>query len=149
MKKKSFSLLILVVMILGACSNNSNELEGEVFRVFTWSPDISPEDVSSDNLSPSSGLEFDFKSSDEVEVRSGGETFEGNYSFENNTLSVDLKDENNEESLALDFSDFAQHEQNEKLYTGTISKLDIKTDGHHGVGNNFSLNENLGFYKND
>ncbi len=149
MEKKTFSLLILLVMILGACSNNTNELEGEVFSVFSWTPDIAPGDISSDNLNPSSGLEFDFKSPDKVEVRSGGQTFEGNYSLENNILSVDLKDENNEESLALEISDFTQHEQNEKLYTGTISKLDIKTDGHHRVGSNLSLDRYLGFYKNN
>ncbi|WP_342387481.1 hypothetical protein [Salinicoccus bachuensis] len=149
MKKMFFTLLVLSLSILGACSDTSNELEGEVFRVFSWTPDISPGDISSDNFNPSSGLGFDFKSSDKVEVRSGGETFAGNYSLENNTLSVDLKDENNEESLALEFSDFTQHEQNEKLYTGTISKLDIKTDGHHRVGSNLSLDGYLGFYKNN
>lgn len=148
MKKRYFILFIFIVSILGACSSTSNELEREVFNVFTWDPTIDAEDIS-ENINPSSNLEFNFKSSDKVEIKSGGEKFEGNYSFENNTLSVDLIDENNEDLLTLEFNDYTQHEQNEKLYTGTISKLDIKSDEYHRVGSNFSLGEYLGFYKTD
>ncbi|MCG7333156.1 hypothetical protein [Salinicoccus roseus] len=149
MKKAFVTLFVFSALVLGACSDTSNELEGEVFSVFSWTPDIAPGDIASDNLNPSSSLEFDFKSSDTVEVTSQGKTFEGDYSLENDTLSLDLKNEDGEESLAMEFRDFTPHEQNEKLYTGTISKLDIKTDGHHRVGSNFSLDEYLGFYKSD
>ena len=149
MKKVFVTLFVFSALILGACSDTSNELEGEVFSIFSWTPVISPEDIASDNFNPSSSLEFDFKSSDTVEVTSQGKTFEGDYSLENDTLSLDLKNEDDEESLAMEFRDFTRHEQNEKLYTGTISKLDIKTDGHHRVGSNFSSGEYLGFYKSN
>jgi hypothetical protein len=149
MKKKYFSVVVFFVMILGACSNNSGELEGEVFKVFTWSPDITTEDISSDNFAPTSGLEFDFKSSSEVEVESGGEEFEGTYSLENNILNVELKDENNESSLVLEIDDFTQHEDNENLYTGTVTTLDSGNSNNHRVSSNLSLDEYLGFYKND
>ncbi|TVT29414.1 hypothetical protein FO441_03785 [Salinicoccus cyprini] len=145
MKKKSVSLLVFLAVILGACSSPDNDLEGEVLNVFTWDPTISSEDIS-ENLNPSSNLEFDFKSSDKVEVKLVGEIFKGVYTLDGSVLSVDLKDENNEEALAMEFEDFNQHEENASLYTGTISKLDIKNDAYHRIGSNFSLNEYLGFY---
>lgn len=146
MRKIFFTLFAFSALILGACSDTSNELAGDGFSVFTWSPDIAPGDIP-ENIVPTSHTEFNFKSSDEVEMESGGETFTGNYTLKNNTLNISLMDGNGEASLALEFSDFIQHEESEDLYTGTLSKLDLKNDGYHRMDSNFSFGEYLGFYK--
>ncbi|GAB3071367.1 hypothetical protein ACFOU0_08240 [Salinicoccus sesuvii] len=146
MKIKLLSLLVIFMIILGGCSNNSSELEGQNFKVFSWSPDISPEDVATDNFNLYSALELEFKSSDNVEVKSGAELFKGKYTFENNILSMQLESETNEEALVLSISDVTEHDQNENLYTGTISELKIETGQYNSIGNNFFLGEYIGLH---
>lgn len=142
MKKYLIVLLSSLFLIIGACSN-TNELEGKNLDVFTWGPA-----VKIDNISPSSNLIFDFISSDEVDVTYNGNPYSGEYSFDEG-LVVNLEEDNT--VLNIRIEDFSEHEDEEGLYTGTISDMEINGEKESGqlfhLSSNFTVGEHLGFYE--
>jgi|SRR5699024_84917 len=142
MRKYIILLLSSLFLIVGACSN-VNALEGKNLGVFTWDPT-----VETDNISPSTSLQFEFVSSDEVELNYSGNTYSGEYSFDEG-LVVNIEDE--ETLLNMSFDDFSKHEDEEGLYTGTITVMEV--NGYEessqllNLASNFSVGEHLGFYE--
>ena len=149
MKKflKSALLFLVFIIPLAACSNETNELEGESFSVFTPNP---TDDYSDLPEIPSKDFVFKFEKNGKMEVIRYGEEYSGTYELNDKNeliMTVDDKDKN-----TVDFAirSFEPHEKNNDVYIGTVAKSDVP-EGHALTNEfySFSIEEPIGFQKID
>ena len=149
MKKflKSALLFLVFIIPLAACSNETNELEGESFSVFTPNP---TDDYSDLPEIPSKDFVFKFEKNGKMKVIRYGEEYSGTYELNDKNeliMTVDDKDKN-----TVDFAirSFEPHEKNNDVYIGTVAKSDVP-EGHALTNEfySFSIEEPIGFQKID
>lgn len=93
MNKNLMILLSFVLFVLAGCSGES-ELEGKSLGMTSFDPTVSEEEKEGADIEFTSTMPvLDFTSADEVTLMQNGNEYSGDYTLEENNLSVNLKDD--------------------------------------------------------
>lgn len=125
MKKLLYVILLLLVpsALMIACSKETNELQDNAFSVFTPNPTV---DYSETAPGSSSGyFVVEFNDNNKAKIIHNGEEYPAEYELKDNKLSITFKDDNKENAEFV-VTDLKKHEDNENIYIGLISKVDIE-----------------------
>lgn len=147
MKKflKSALLFLVFIIPLAACSNETNELEGESFSVFTPNP---TDDYSDLPEIPSKNFVFKFEKNGKMKVIRYGEEYSGTYELNNKNELIMAVDDNDKNTVDFAIRSFEQYEKNDNIYLGTVAKSDVP-EGHALTNEfySFSIKEPIGLQK--
>lgn len=148
MRISLFVLIGVLSFILAGC-NNETGLEGKELGMASFDPTVSSEEQEETEFTFSSNmLVFDFESADTVTLKHNGSTYSGDYSLEDNNLSITLEDE--DASLNLEIIEFEETPDEFYSYTGQIEQSELSEDSEGtsqliNINNNFSSNETFMF----
>lgn len=141
--KRSLTLVLSSLLFVLVGCNNDSELEGKEVGMASFNPTISAEEMEDTDFNFSSNmLVFAFESSEEVTLKHNGNSYSGDYLFEDGNLSITLEDDST--SLEIDFIEFEESSEESISYTGKIESSELTEDGD-GVSQLTNINNNLSF----
>ncbi|CAD2071099.1 hypothetical protein JEOAER750_00156 [Jeotgalicoccus aerolatus] len=149
MKKSLVMMISILLLTLTGCAGGSeSELEGKTLGLSMYNPTVSKEEAEAAEFKFSSNTPvFDFESSKDVTFSLNGSTYTGEYTLEDEHLSITVED--GDASMSIDFDEFKASEEEYASYSGTVSDGELdegdETTQLTNAYRNFGLDEHYLF----
>ena len=142
MKKSLVMMISILLLTLTGCAGGSeSELEGKTLGLSMYNPTVSKEEAEA------AEFKFDFESSKDVTFSLNGSTYTGEYTLEDEHLSITVED--GDASMSIDFDEFKASEEEYASYSGTVSDGELdegdETTQLTNAYRNFGLDEHYLF----
>lgn len=145
MKKFVYVISLLgLMLLLVACNQTKNMLEGNIYSVTSHSPTI---ELSEYKEPPNSSVNFRFDTNKKMKVIYMGEEHDAEYNFDEDLLSLTVIDKNDKEGKMF-FKDVQQYEKNEDIVIAKLEESSVPSDhlAYHALSG-FSIGEMVLLYK--
>lgn len=144
MNKILLTVLSVILLALAGCDSEESELKGKTLGLSLHNPTVSKEEAENAEIKFTSNTPvLDFESANDVTLTLNGNTYSGEYSLEENNLSITVED--GDASMTIDFTEFEESEDEYFSYSGTVSEGELnegdETTQLTNVYKNFGLGE--------
>ncbi|MBF0754437.1 hypothetical protein E4T89_09120 [Jeotgalicoccus nanhaiensis] len=148
MNKILLTVLSVVLLAVAGCGGEESELDDKTLGLTSPNPTVSEEDAENKEVKFTSNTPvLDFESAGDVTLTFNGATYPGEYSLEENNLSITVED--GDASMIIDFTEFEESDDEYFLYSGTVSDGELnegdETSQLTNVYKNFGLGEHYLF----
>lgn len=144
MNKILLTVLSVILLAVAGCDSEESELKGKTLSLSLHNPTVSKEEAENAEIKFTSNTPvLDFESANDVTLTLNGNTYSGEYSLEENNLSITVED--GDASMTIDFTEFEESEDEYFSYSGTVSEGELnegdETTQLTNVYKNFGLGE--------
>lgn len=144
MNKILLTVLSVILLAVAGCDSEESELNGKTLGLSLHNPTVSKEEAENAEIKFTSNTPvLDFESANDVTLTLNGNTYSGEYSLEENNLSITVED--GDASMTIDFTEFEESEDEYFSYSGTVSEGELnegdETTQLTNVYKNFGLGE--------